>query len=177
MSYWPLHLHQPQQAVRVGDYTKKHWGKITVLYLLIRILVLITTFTAKCNLRGDLKRVRSFILLPEVTYELYWWWLDFEVSGHSSNPLTETENSGVGRCIKEPSLCKVTAIFTASGPPTLGSIRLNKGTVVTLIKQALEYVRECIAFAMMACSSLAQWKKITDKKIDIQSQFLAMLDR
>jgi hypothetical protein len=79
-----------------------------------------------------------------------------EVSGHSSNPLTETENSGVGRCIKEPSLCKVTAIFTASGPPTLGSIRLNKGTVVTLIKQALEYVGECIAFAMMACSSLAQ---------------------
>ncbi len=85
--------------------------------------------------------------------------------------------SVVTRCIKEPSLCKVTAIFTASGPPTLGSIRLNKGTVVTLIKQALEYVRECIAFAMMACSSLAQWKKITDKKIDIQSQFLAMLDR
>ncbi|CAI4164773.1 hypothetical protein BFV94_4250 [Alteromonas macleodii] len=38
----------------------------------------------------------------------------------------------------------------------MGSIRLNKGTVVTLIKQALEYVRECIAFAMMACSSLAQ---------------------
>ena len=174
MSYWPLHLHQPQQAVRVGDYTKKHWGKITVLYLLIRILVLITTFTAKCNLRGDLKRVRSFILLPEVylwtLLMMAWFWSQWSLKQPSywnrefrRRQVHQGAFPLQGNCY--------------SGPPTLGSIRLNKGTVVTLIKQALEYVRECIAFAMMACSSLAQWKKITDKKIDIQSQFLAMLDR